>query len=448
MTCVLLDPKLLDQLILGVSSSSYASASDSVNTVIYAHDEGDVAVTGDVGQNCHPQLHKKPKLPPLLNHRQCRRLMADIASCSLMRLDPGSMDKLWDLTVMLLKWQITLLAHGDGGGNSISSSTQPLLDLTFRHMDGIARLLPDQRKTTLVDCTKRHLIEFWDQMSEPERLCLLDTMQLWLRPFAVKISLLMRLGFQRPDAKFETHVDSAFFRYYADHVGENVYTKHAYVTTVSRGGRKCAARHRLRVNGGAADEADDEALRSREIDALAAQLSVATTTTAAAVVADEVAQSSPLRHTMSSSRKSERQQRPNDDGAAVAHKTTVFKTMSSATASSSSSNNHDNNHHSSADDPSPSGSDVFGGDNGIMDEVIFNLDAYNRKRRADLRAAGETIITIDSRDSEFEHVQRTCSSLDAIIDRFSLDFFRPMGDVGIIEELDCTRELLRLLDEG
>lgn len=376
--------------------------------------------------------------------------MADIASCSLMRLDPGSMDKLWDLTVMLLKWQITLLADGDGGGHSMSSSsTQPLLDLTFRHMDGIARLLPDQRKTTLVDCTKRHLIEFWDQMREPERLRLLDAMQLWLRPFAVKISLLMRLGFQRPDAMFETNVDSAFFRYYADHVGENIYTKHAYVTTVSRGGRKCAARHRLRVHDGAADDADEEALRSREIDALAAQLSVTTTTTTAAVVPDEVTQSkqvsSPLRHAMSSSRKSEHQHNSSDVGA-VADTTAVFKTMSSATVSSSSSNNHD--HHSSADDPTLSGSDVFGGDNGIMDEVIFDLDAYNRKRRADLRAAGETIITIDSRDSEFEHVQRTCSSLDAIIDRFSLDFFRPMGDVGIIEEFDCTRELLRLLDEG
>lgn len=93
--------------------------------------------------------------------------------------------------------------------------------------------------------------------------------------------------------------------------------------------------------------------------------------------------------------------------------------------------------------------EAFAGGAGIMmDEVIFDLDACLRKRRADLRAAGETIVTIDSRDSEFEHVQRTVSSLDAIIDRFSLDFFRPVGDVGICEELDCTRELLRLLDEG
>ncbi|KAL9703956.1 hypothetical protein quinque_007474 [Culex quinquefasciatus] len=85
----------------------------------------------------------------MLTVQQTRILLTDIACCSLMRLDVSSMDKLWDLMVMIFKWQMYLT----------NKSAQALMDLTFRHLDGIGRLIPEMRKQILIDNVKKSLIE-------------------------------------------------------------------------------------------------------------------------------------------------------------------------------------------------------------------------------------------------------------------------------------------------
>lgn len=137
--------------------------------------------------NPHPCQH-------ILTVQQCRILLTDIACCSLMRLDMTSMDKLWDLMVMLFKWQLY----------TIRDNPTRLLELTFRHMDGVAKLMPEMKKTLLVDSTKRCLIEFWDTCSSDEIDTLMGKLLNWMHPFNVKISILIRSGFQRSDGTFET----------------------------------------------------------------------------------------------------------------------------------------------------------------------------------------------------------------------------------------------------
>lgn len=137
--------------------------------------------------NPHPCQH-------ILTVQQCRILLTDIACCSLMRLDMTSMDKLWDLMVMLFKWQLY----------TIRDNPTRLLELTFRHMDGVAKLMPEMKKTLLVDSTKRCLIEFWDTCSSEEIDMLIGKLLHWMHPFNVKISILIRSGFQRSDGTFET----------------------------------------------------------------------------------------------------------------------------------------------------------------------------------------------------------------------------------------------------
>lgn len=190
----------------------------------------------------------------LLTPQQCRILLSDIASCSLMRLDIASMDKLWDLMVMVFKWQIANV-----------KDAQRLLDTTFRHMDGIGRLIPETRKSILIDFAKRHLIEFWDNINETERDSLLKTIHRWLHPFNVKISILIRLGFQRLDTTFDTECSTEHFRYYADNIGENIYVKHANLTSV-----KLLSDHK----------AKSKSPNSHELEFLTAQLNVNHTTTA------------------------------------------------------------------------------------------------------------------------------------------------------------------------
>lgn len=137
--------------------------------------------------NPHPCQH-------ILTVQQCRILLTDIACCSLMRLDMTSMDKLWDLMVMLFKWQLY----------TIRENPNRLLELTFRHMDGVAKLMPEMKKTLLVDSTKRCLIEFWDACSPDEIEALMGKLLQWMQSFNVKISILIRSGFQRNDGTFET----------------------------------------------------------------------------------------------------------------------------------------------------------------------------------------------------------------------------------------------------
>lgn len=161
-------------------------------------------------------LHQHPD-EHLLTPQQIRILLSDIACCSLMRLDINSMDKLWDLMVMVFKWQLTI---------SLNDS-QRLVDITFRHMDGVGRLIPESRKTMLIECGKRLIIEYWDKI--PDQDVVVQSVIRFLHPFNVKISILIRLGFQRSDTTFETNVgDREHFQYYVNNVGENIYAKQAY----------------------------------------------------------------------------------------------------------------------------------------------------------------------------------------------------------------------------
>lgn len=291
----------------------------------------------------------------VLSPQQCRILLTDIACCSLMRLDITSMDKLWDLMLMVFKWQLSLIAVSDPQG---------VLDLTFRHMDGIGRLLPEMRKTLLIDCTKRHLIEYWDSMLITERITLQSSLLRWVRPYNVKISILIRLGFQNTDGGLISNEESEFFQYYADHVGENIYTKHAYVTSIKTGAGRGAEKCRLSTETKTTSKSSEQ---SHEIDSLASQLNVC------------------QRNVTASSSKDIR---PND----------------------------------------------------ILEEVSFDMNSFNQQRLA--AESGDSMFK-----TEFVNID-TVSTIDSILESFSLDFIKARGDAGIVEEFDATRELLKLLDES
>lgn len=204
------------------------------------------------------QLMNPHQCQHLLTVQQCRILLTDIACCSLMRLDMTSMDKLWDLMIMLFKWQLCM----------IRESPSRLLELTFRHMDGVAKLMPEMKKTLLVDSTKRCLIEFWDSCSEDEMFDLLVKLLQWMQPFNVKISILIRSGFQRNDGTFETTPTQMYidhFRSHLENIGENVYAKNVSAS-------KITDRQHLMVSN---DENNQrKSSISNELNSLASQLNI------------------------------------------------------------------------------------------------------------------------------------------------------------------------------
>lgn len=201
--------------------------------------------------NPHPCQH-------ILTVQQCRILLTDIACCSLMRLDVTSMDKLWDLMIMLFKWQLHV----------IRESPSRLLELTFRHMDGVSKLMPEMRKTLLVDACKRCLIDFWESCTQDEITDLMDKLYAWTHPFNVKISILIRTGFQRSDGSFESapsQMSIEHFKEYVDNIGENVYAKSANAAN--------AKNQRMALVDGKREKNNSSGV-SNELSSLANQLNV------------------------------------------------------------------------------------------------------------------------------------------------------------------------------
>lgn len=89
---------------------------------------------------------------------QVRIILSDIASCSLMRLDNQSLEKLLDLMIMIFKWQLFLMSNPDD-----------LYHITLRHLQGIGRLFPEQGKMILIDQSNQFFYTHWNELSEENR---------------------------------------------------------------------------------------------------------------------------------------------------------------------------------------------------------------------------------------------------------------------------------------
>lgn len=147
----------------------------------------------------------------MLTEQQTRDLLTDIATCSIMRLDKNSMDKLWDLMVMIMKYQLYLIKH-----------PKSLYEMTLRHLHGIRKMPLDSKMEDLIDLTKEFIHENWNSHTDSERLTVLKDTKTWFKPFNTKISVLMRMGLQQSDASF-IDADNDFFLYYKKNIGDNIY---------------------------------------------------------------------------------------------------------------------------------------------------------------------------------------------------------------------------------
>lgn len=134
-----------------------------------------------------------------------------------MRLDTHSLDKLLDLMIMVFKWQMFLMGSPD-----------ELLNITFRHLHGVGKLMPDQMKMILIDNSNQFFFVHWNELREEDRYGLVRNINRFLSPFNIRISLLIRMKLQQRDGSFvdkNEALSSDFFRYYVNNLGENLYEK-------------------------------------------------------------------------------------------------------------------------------------------------------------------------------------------------------------------------------
>ncbi|CAJ0941584.1 unnamed protein product, partial [Mesorhabditis belari] len=128
----------------------------------------------------------------LHSRKTMRHFFEKLAHSSIMRLNETSMDKLYDLITMTVKYQI-----------QVSATPEQLLTITINHLDGMRELMPDDRDLIpLLDNAHAMLMSAYRNSQIWEfslmRCCLLTFFQ----DTKVKVSILLREGKQLESGHF------------------------------------------------------------------------------------------------------------------------------------------------------------------------------------------------------------------------------------------------------
>lgn len=142
-------------------------------------------------------------------HTLMKQLIEDIAQSSIMRLDPVSMDRLWDLVTMVFKWQVTI--------------SQDIIGITTRHLYEIETFTTNPKTQLQIHKVQNLVDNFNTSLTNQEKNELRNYISNWLQDFNVRISLLLRLGFQYQDGTFRTENFNQNYIKMLDNIGENIY---------------------------------------------------------------------------------------------------------------------------------------------------------------------------------------------------------------------------------
>ncbi|CAM4638975.1 unnamed protein product [Leuciscus chuanchicus] len=128
----------------------------------------------------------------LYSHRALRTVLTRIAHTSIMRLNPASMDKLYDLMTMAFKYQIVLCPR-----------PQDLLLITFNHTDAIKELVKDNPGlVNQINEAQRQLIEVYTPLSDGEFQLIRHTLLVLFQDMQIRISIFLKEKIQNPNGHF------------------------------------------------------------------------------------------------------------------------------------------------------------------------------------------------------------------------------------------------------
>lgn len=143
------------------------------------------------------------------SHDAVREIIEDVTQSSVMRLDPNSMGKLWDLITMVFKWQMSI--------------TSDVVKVTQRHLYEIETYIINS-DTQLQLHKVQNLMENFDKiLDDKEKNTLHEDICFWLRDFNVRVSLLLRMGLQNMDGHFIVNNLNPIAEQMLKNLGENIY---------------------------------------------------------------------------------------------------------------------------------------------------------------------------------------------------------------------------------
>ncbi|XP_012713356.2 protein OSCP1 isoform X1 [Fundulus heteroclitus] len=128
----------------------------------------------------------------LYSHRTMKTVLTRLAHTSIMRLNPASMDRLYELMIMAFKYQVFLCPR-----------PKDLLLISYNHMDSIRALVRDTPAVlNQVDETHRKVIEVYSTFSEGELQLLRQTLLIFFQDMHIRVSLFLKNQIQNPSGRF------------------------------------------------------------------------------------------------------------------------------------------------------------------------------------------------------------------------------------------------------
>ncbi|XP_024941025.1 protein OSCP1 isoform X2 [Cephus cinctus] len=127
----------------------------------------------------------------LIGIPRIRTTLEQVVLSSIMRLDKDSMDKLFDLMIMIVKYQL-----------SAATGPREVILLTLNHLDAIRDMVTDESARECIGLVHQMVVDLYGNMTmedvwQARKECLeeLDT-------YKVRVSILLRLGLQNNDTSF------------------------------------------------------------------------------------------------------------------------------------------------------------------------------------------------------------------------------------------------------
>ncbi|XP_057211083.1 protein OSCP1a [Triplophysa rosa] len=157
--------------------------------------EGDrKRVMNDIAATLFSKMFLEEILKPqdVFTHRALRTVLTRIAHASIMRLNPASMDKLYDLMTMAFKYQIVLCPR-----------PRDLLLITFNHTDSIKGLVRDSHNlVNQINEAQRQLIELYTPLSDGEFQLIRHTLLVLFQDMQTRVSIFLQEKIQNPNGRF------------------------------------------------------------------------------------------------------------------------------------------------------------------------------------------------------------------------------------------------------
>ncbi|RLU23577.1 hypothetical protein DMN91_003782 [Ooceraea biroi] len=128
---------------------------------------------------------------PMIGMPHLRTILESVALSSIMKLDANSMDKLFDLMTMMVKYQLTA-----------ASGPREIVLIMLNHIDGMRDMVSDVNAQKCVTLVQEMVVDFYscltfDEIWRARQSCLRG-----LESYNVRVSILLRRGLQNEDASF------------------------------------------------------------------------------------------------------------------------------------------------------------------------------------------------------------------------------------------------------